>query len=78
MSIPAVAKLSVDFCHFVTLPVIPVTVRLDGVEPEQMVWRPEAFPPFETVETIICKAVEILLQPPDDVILLYHVVAVSG
>ena len=79
MSVTADEKsLTVEDCHLITVPKWPLKVNMVELAGAQTVALPEAVPPIDAGETVICTAVEVLLQPPDEVILLYHVVAVSG
>ena len=42
---------SVDFCHFITEPILPVNMRFAGKVPEQIVCADETVPP--TVDGVI-------------------------
>jgi hypothetical protein len=55
--VPAVAKLSVDDSHRVTVPVIPLKVRVVEFVPEQTVVLPAIVPPTEAGETVIAAVV---------------------
>ena len=48
-----VTQLSVDDCHFVTVPVCPDNVSIVVLVPEQTVALPATEPPTDTGETVI-------------------------
>ena len=45
MSIGTVNASSDDFCHFTTVPILPLKVRFAGEVPEQIVWFGATAPP---------------------------------
>ena len=51
--------LSVELCHLVTLPVIPLTLKSAGVLPEQIVWLADAVPPTLVGLTVIVTTDEL-------------------
>ena len=58
ISVGAVAKLSVELCHLVTVPVLPVNVKVVEFVPVQTDVPPEIVPPTEAGSTLIVSTEE--------------------
>ena len=65
ISVGDVNATSVDFCHLVTLPVLPLKVRFAGVVPEQMVCADATVPPMLAGVTDKVALFEVALFAPE-------------
>ena len=63
MSVGIVNPASVDFCHFTTLPVLPLRVRSAGEVPEQIVWLEDTVPPTEVGSTVMVTVLDVAGLP---------------
>ena len=61
MSIAVANEASFDFCHFTTVPILPVKTISEAIAPAHMFWLALKVPPTEEIMLTVCVTPPVVL-----------------